>query len=401
MSTKRGTGSYDYIEAQDRWRWRGYYANPVTGKREIKALYGKSKKALREKVENWLINIEDGHIELEISLSRWVDIWLNTVIGDSVKIRTRETYEQIIKNYTLPVFGKYKLNRLTAQSYQEFLNELGNRLSPSTVTKIRRYSIMCLDAAVKYGYVSSNPLRNTRPPRQSRKEIRALSLEELNKIIEIAREGKYQKEPRNDEGAAYLRYCYYALITLAIDTGMRRGEILGLKWEDVFDDHILVRNSLVSARGGEFLDTPKTINSSRKIVLGQRIINVLEDWKSTQGVYAAKYAGIFNNKHALVFTNSYGNFISGTNFFKRCWRPILHQAGLENVRFHDLRHSHASQLLAAGVAPQIVSQRLGHGDVNVTLRVYAHLLPGMQEAARDQLNDIFTDRDGDQNCQDL
>lgn len=391
MINKRGTGSFDYIEVQDRWRWRGYYVDPITGKRKVKALYAKSKKMLREKVETWLLKVDGGQIELDISLTIWVDIWLDTVIADTVKVRTKETYEHILKHYVIPVFGTTKIKNITAQAFQTFLNDLGQRLSPSTVTKIRRYSIMCLDSAMRYNYIANNPLRNTRPPRQQKNEIRALSMEELNQIIELAKEGTYQNEPRNDDGAAYLRECYYTLITLAIDTGMRRGELLGLKWDDVFGDYILVRNALVSARGGDILDSPKTFNSARKIVLGHRIIGVLAEWKHQQSKYAEKYAGIYTNEYNLVFTNSFGRFVSGTNFSKRCWKPILNQAGLNGVRFHDLRHSHASQLLAAGVAPQIVSQRLGHGDLSVTLRVYAHLLPNMQEAARGHLDVIFTD----------
>ena len=396
MNNKRGTGSYDYIEAQDRWRWRGYYTNPITGNREVKAIYGKSKKALREKVERWLLKAEGGYIELDLTLERWADIWFDTVIADTVKIRTKETYQHIIQHYVVPNFGKVKLKNLTAQAFQDFLNKLNSQLSPNTVAKVRRYAIMCVDAAARYGYVATNTLRNTRPPRQRKNEIRALSLEELNQIIEIAKEGKYQNNPRNDDGAAYLRDCYYALIILAIDTGMRRGEVFGLKWEDVYEDYILVRNALVSAKGGEMLDTPKTVNSARKIVLGKRIITVLNEWRNKQIMYSAKYAGIFKNENGLVFTNSFGHFVSGTNFSKRCWKPILRQAGIENVRFHDLRHSHASQLLAAGVAPQIVSQRLGHGDLNVTLRVYAHLLPNMQEAARGQIDAIFGNTDSEE-----
>lgn len=393
MNNKRGTGSYDYIEAQNRWRWRGYYVDPITGKRKIKALYAQSKKVLREHVENWCLKVEGGHIELDITLEKWADIWLDTVIADTVKTRTKETYNQILKCYVLPVFGQNKLNKITTQSYQEFLNDLGKRLSPSTVIKVRRYSIMCFDAAMRYGYIATNPLRNTRPPRQHRNEIRALSVDELNSIISIAHAGKYQKEPRNDDGGTYLKDCYYALITLAIDTGMRRGEILGLRWDDVYDSYIIVKNALISVRGGDRLDTPKTTNSGRKIVLGQRIINMLNEWKNKQKEYAQKYNGIYNNQYNLVFTNSFGKFVSGTNFYKRCWQPILRQAGLEGVRFHDLRHSHASQLLAAGVAPQIVSQRLGHGDLSVTLRVYAHLLPSMQESARGQIDEIFNSRE--------
>lgn len=389
MSKNKSHGSYDYVEASDRWRWRGNYTNPVTGKRAVKSIYAKSKKELREKVEDWLIKAEGGHIELEMTFERWFKLWMRTVVADTVKIRTKETYEHVLSFYVVPKFGKIKLLKLTAQAFQEFLNELNQRLSASTVAKIRRYSIMCLDAAVRYGYISVNPLRNTRPPRQVKNEIRVLSIDELNRIIDIAKAGHYQAEQREDDGAEYLRRCYYALLVAAIDTGMRKGEVLGMKWDDVKDDHIIVRNALVTSRAKIHLDTPKTKYGARKIILGSRVRTVLNTWHERQNAYFEKYAGICENKLNLVFTNSFGGFVSGTNFAKRCWKPILSKAGIENVRFHDLRHSHASQLLAAGIPAQVVSERLGHGDVGVTLRVYAHLLPNLQEQARTQIDKIF------------
>lgn len=274
MSKNKSSGSYDYVEASNRWRWRGNYTNPVTGKRAVKSIYAKSKKELREKVEDWLLKAEGGHIELELTFEKWFKLWMKTVIADTVKIRTKETYEHVLTYYVLPEFGNVKLGKITAQAYQEFINELNTRLSSSTVAKIRRYSIMCLDSAVRYGYLSVNPLRNTRPPRQVKHEIRVLSLDELNRIIDIAKAGHYQAEQREDDGAEYLRRCYYALLVTAIDTGMRKGELLGLKWDDVKDDHIIVRNALVMSRAKIQLDTPKTAHSARKIILGSGTHNI-------------------------------------------------------------------------------------------------------------------------------
>ena len=387
--SKKNVGSYDYVEASERWRWRGNYTNPVSGKRAVKSIYAKSKKELREKVEEWLLKAQNGHIELELTFESWFKLWMRTVVADTVKIRTKETYEHVLTYYVLPKFGNVKLSKLTAQAFQEFLNDLNRHLSASTVAKIRRYSIMCLDAAVRYSYLSTNQLRNTRPPRQEKHDIRVLTLDELNKILEIAKSGHYQTMQRADEGAEYLRGCYYALLVTAIDTGMRKGELYGLRWDDVKDDHILVRNALVTARTKIALDAPKTVHSARKIILSKRTCETLKKWRKYQNEYFKKYVGICENKLNLVFTNSYGKFVSSTNFTKRCWKPILAKAELENVRFHDLRHSHASQLLAAGVPPQVVSERLGHGDLSVTLRVYAHLLPNLQEAAKSKIDEIF------------
>lgn len=399
---RKEKGSYDYHEPVGQWRWRGYYKDRATGKRERKYLYAHSKKELREKVERFLLEVDEtGAVAKQLTFAVWVDIFLETVIADTVKIRTKEIYDHILKNHVVPVFADTKLNQFDALKFQAFLNEKSKKLSATTVATIRRYTIMCLDAAQKIGYINVNPLKATRPPRQQKKEIIALNKEQTDAIIECARAGDYSEQPRRDAGADYLRECYLALIITAIDTGMRIGEICGLRWKDVINSKIdstasiVVSNALISAKHTTFLSETKTSAGGRKIIISERLKKTLENWREYQREYADKFNCIFDNKNKLVFTNSVGGFVSMTNFEKRCFRKIREKLNLsKEVTFHSLRHSHASQLLAAGVAPQIVSQRLGHSDLGVTLRVYAHALPNMQELAKDVINEVFSEKEG-------
>lgn len=387
---KHGSGSYDYVESRSQWRWRGYYHDPITRKLERKSFYAKTKKELREKVEDWLLQVDTGGAVKSLTLSKWADIWFDTIINDTVKVKTKEIYKYALYNHLLPKFGECNLQDLDARKFQAHLNQLSEKYSACTTNTVRRYSIMLLDAAVRFNYLEKNPFRNTRPKRQIKKEIVALSSDETNRIIDIARNGNYQEHQRNDPSAEYLRHAYATAIVVAIDCGLRKGEIFGLRWEDVFSNYILVRNNLVESSKGRILDTPKTLTSARKVIIGSRCINALQKWRVEQATYAERFAGIFLNPYNMVFTNGVGNFVSYNNFYKRCWKNIIKKAGLDHVKFHDLRHSHCSQLLAAGISPQIVSQRLGHSDLGVTLRVYAHILPNMQETALKQIDEIFS-----------
>ncbi|WP_196600380.1 site-specific integrase [Pectinatus frisingensis] len=191
----------------------------------------------------------------------------------------------------------------------------------------------------------------------------------------------------------YLRKSYYAVVVLALTTGMRQGEIFGLKWENIsFSKKSLyvADNMVTSAENGELLDSPKTVTSKRNILLPNRTIEILKKWQKYQGDYAEKWLGVYENTNKLVFTNSFGKMVSITNFTKRYFRKMLRAANIsDDVTFHTLRHTHATQLLKHGVNIKVVSERLGHSSTSVTMNIYAHALPDMQNEAVDELNRIY------------
>lgn len=251
------------------------------------------------------------------------------------------------------------------------------------------------------GIIGTNPAKRTRPPRAVKTQIRALDEDETLRLIATAKKGAYiyagvkQKWDEND-GMVYLRKCYYTAIVLTLASGMREGEIFGLQWSNVDLERRAVRivsNMVTTKTHGEVLDSPKTSASQRIIPIPRKAVAALREWKQYQKQYANKWCDIFQNANALVFTNSYGKMVCISNFMQRYFRKMIAVAIGEDeiVRFHDLRHTHASQLLRAGVNVKVVSERLGHANATVTMNIYSHLLPGMQETAVNYLEKLFND----------
>lgn len=394
-----GEGSYDYNEKLNRWRWRGYYQN-ANGENKRKEIVSKSRKELKDKVKKFLQELENNHVDAisTITIGKWCQIWLNEIVKPSVKIKTYENYKRTCNNHIIPVFGKVYLKKLQPINIQKYLNKLCENREPNTVITIRNHFIILLNAAIEYGYVKINVAKRTKPPKKRSKEINPLNDEQIKKLLYIAEKGEYifygikQRWQEND-GMIYLRKSYYVVVVLALTTGMRQGEIFGLKWENIsFSKKSLyvVNNMVTSAENGEMLDSPKTVTSKRNILLPQRTLEVLQQWQIYQKKYEEKWSGIYNNSNNLVFTNSYGNMVSITNFTKRYFRKMLRAANInDDVTFHTLRHTHATQLLKHGVNIKVVSERLGHSSTSVTMNIYAHALPDMQESAINELNKIY------------
>lgn len=333
-----------------------------------------------------------------MTVEKWSRIWLHDVIKTTVKVRTYENYKCSCNNHIIPNFGKEKLNKLQSLRIQQYLNQLCNSHATNTVITIRNHFIIMLNSAVEHGYIKTNVAKRTKPPRRDKPATTALTDDQIKKLLEVVEDGAYifygaKQIWKENEGMIYLRHCYYAAVLLAITSGMRMGEIFGLQWENVNLEQNLVKvinNMVTSSEKGEFLDVPKTATSKRNILLPQKTVEVLKYWREFQSKYEKKWKGIFQNKKDLVFTNSFGKFVSTSNFNSRYFRKMLKTSGLDDcISFHSLRHSHATQLLKNGVNVKIVSERLGHSATSVTMDIYAHALPDMQEGAVQELNKIY------------
>jgi len=177
----------------------------------------------------------------------------------------------------------------------------------------------------------------------------------------------------------------YALYALALTTGMRQGELLGLRWADVDLDRatVHVRQQLRRLKGeGMHFSEPKTARGRRTIALPDMAIDVLKLHRKAQ-LEARLAAGSLWQDYDLVFPNQTGKPMERQNINRRSFLPLLDKAGLPRIRFHDLRHSAATLLLAQGVHPKVVQERLGHSQISLTMDTYSHVLPDMQqEAAR-------------------
>lgn len=396
-----GEGSYDYRDSTEQWRWRGYYTTP-NGINKRKEIVSKSRKTLKTKVQAFLDGITNSNTDTmnNITIKKWCHIWLNDIIKISTKPNTYRNYRRTANNHIVPYFGNVRLKELQPIRIQEWLNKLCESHAAGTVITIRNHFIIMLNAAIDYGYIRINPAKRTKPPKKHKTEIMPLTDEQVKKLLEVSAGSDYiyygaKQKWQEDEGMIYLRKSYYVVVLLALTTGMRQGEIFGLKWSNInFSTKTLyVKNNMISIGGTETLDTPKTSTSIRNILLPDKTIYALHDWKEHQIQYAEKWSGVYNNENHLVFTNSFGKMVSVTNFLKRYFRKMLRASGIDDsVTFHTLRHTHATQLLKHGVNIKVVSERLGHSSTSVTMDIYAHALPDMQDSAVEKLNNIFTDK---------
>jgi integrase len=222
--------------------------------------------------------------------------------------------------------------------------------------------------------IARNPAAVVTPPRAARHEIRPLTPEQARVLLAVC-EGERL-------GALYV---------LALTTGMRRGELLGLRWADVdLVARVLgVRSTLYRAEGRLVLAEPKTARSRRLIHLAPEAVAALRAHRDRQ-LQERLQLGPAWDAHDLVFANELGRPIEAQNMIRRSFYPLLERAGLPRIRFHDLRHSTATLLLTSGVHPKVVSEILGHATIGITLDTYSHVLPAMHREAVGAMSSLLS-----------
>lgn len=291
-----------------------------------------------------------------------------------VRHSTYVQYRSAINKHLVPGLGHVFLHQLTAQQIQSFYSKkLQEGLKPGSISVIHGVLHKALETAVKWNLISRNVASLVNAPRRNPQEIYALSSDDAKKLIQAARESNIE-----------------ALLIIAVTTGMRRGEILGLRWSDIDLDHglLYIRRTLNRISGFGFIENdPKTKASRRKILLPDIAVAALERHRTKQEALKHKAASQWREKN-LVFSNTVGNFINPDHLLTR-FRRVLVQADLPMMRFHDLRHSAATILLVLGVHPKVVQELLGHSTIAMTMDTYSHLLPSMQKEAMGKMNDIF------------
>ncbi|MBQ3112794.1 MAG: site-specific integrase [Phascolarctobacterium sp.] len=393
----KGEGSLYFDEKRQSWRWHGYYINQ-NGEKKFKNFYAKKQSELKKKVDAFLKqNNENEYVDKNISVAQWIEIWLESFVKPTVKLTTYGIYQQKMF-YVISAFGNKPLYCVNGIEFQKFLNELhlsgGSRnqgLSAATVNSVRRYFKICCNVAVENGVIIKNPILVTKPIRKKRTEITVLTENEVKLMLQIAKEGNYVYEGISNkrflnfnEGTKYLINCYYALIKTALSTGMRIGELRGLVWDCIYFSrkYIEVKRQLVNTGNALIFDEPKTSYGKRKIVIDDSLITELVEFKNYQEKYKEALGNHFKNDSNLVFTNTFGSPIDLHNFRMRYFNKILKAANINpSFTIHCMRHTHASILLKNGVNIKVVSERLGHSTVTITLNTYAHILENMEYTA--------------------
>jgi integrase len=288
--------------------------------------------------------------------------------------KTLERYAQLVRTHLIPAIGPLLLCKLQPLHIQALYSEKlvsGRKdgtggLSPRTVVHLHRILRAALHQAVRWRLLARNPTEAVDAPRAARKEMQALTEAETAQLL-----------------ASFKKSTLQMPVFIDVLTGLRRGELLALKWDDVALEagEISVRQSLEQTRTGLIFKQPKTTRSRRTIALPQLAIDALRQHKAAQAAQRLKLGPAYQD-HGLVFPKQDGRPWEPDRF-SSAFAATVRRSSNKHIRFHDLRHTHATHLLRQGVNPKVVSERLGHSTVAFTLDVYSHVLPGMQdEAAR-------------------
>ena len=343
-------------------------------KQKWKAIRGTKADAERE-LRRLLRSLDTGeYVEpTKLSVAEYLERWLADYAKPNTAATTFDRYSEIVKLHLVPALGTVPLVKLQPlqiqRSYTEAL-ETGRRngaggLSAQTVLHHHRLLREALGQAVKWRLLARNPTDAVEPPRPERHQIKTLTEDETAKLLERTK-------------ATYL----YLPILIAVTTGMRRGEVLGLRWSDLDLDAGMasVRQTLEATKDGLIFKQPKTARSRRRVSLLPMTVQALRAHRTEQKKARLALGPVYED-HGLVCARADGRPINPRQLSKDFLSLLRCSDGLPRIRFHDLRHTHATQLLRQGVHPKIVSERLGHATIAITLDTYSHVMPGMQEDA--------------------
>ena len=360
---------------------RKYHNKTINGSRKEAQAYLTEK--LHEKNQGLTIN------PAKITVSEYMDKWLNTSAKGSIREKTLLDYEDRIRLYVTPAIGNVKLTDLKSEQVQQLYNDMQEvkGLSARTVRYVHSILNSAFNQAVAWDYITSNPVEKKRIklPKQTKKEMKYLTPEQARQFMDAAVYSEHK-----------------ALFNLLLVSGMRPGEALGLKWQDVdFDNkRVTVRRVLSRVHGKalQIIEDTKTAKSKRTIPLTGSVMDDLKEIKQEHDKAAAerKAAEKWNlpvkeyNDQDLIFCNEQGSPIDESNIYKRHFKPLLKDAGLPEIRLYDLRHTTATLLLSAGENPKVVSERLGHSTITLTMDVYSHVMPTMQEGATSKLEGMLS-----------
>lgn len=343
----------------------------------------------------------DGGIVLDgpnPTLREFLVSWLRDVVVPNVSPKTLETYEVALRLHILPVLGHVRIKDLTARRIQAlYAQKRAEGLSVATRQKIHGTLKRGLRQAVEWGEIAASPAANLSPPKappedgEDSEEIQAYSEDEARRLFAAARE-------RDDR--------FRNLYVVAVRAGIRQGELLGLRWEDLDLDSdpatMMVRRSLAPRIGGGFYMTPlKKKRQRRRVALHYEAAEALRDQRVLQERERQQAGRSWDDSclgRDLVFPSTRGTPMFGRNLYNRYYRPTLDAAGLKRLPFHALRHTFASTALFEWRFPvKMVSELLGHASVTLTLNTYAHLVQGSHEQEMRRINVTYSAPNGQPN----
>jgi integrase len=358
--------------------WYGKFSitDPATGKRSHKRISAKTRKDCEAKMREAISASESGKVlpDSKLPLRVFLEQWLATV-EPNVRPSTYRRYADIAQKRVIPDLGNVPLTKLTPMHLQSlYTKHLNAGLSRTTVHHIHAVIHRALGQAMRWGLVDRKISDLVDAPRGPAPDITTWSPDETAEFLSYA--------DRSDLAALW---------RLALLCGMRRGEILGLRWEDVDLDRatLAVRRTLIRGKGGSWeLGQPKTKASRRSIALPDSCVQALQKHRAAQRAERLRLGPVWEDNE-FVFTNRTGGPLHVNSLVAQFGR-LTRDSGVPKIRFHDMRHTCATLLLAEGVHPKIVQERLGHSEISMTLNRYSHVTPTMQRQAADTLDSLIS-----------
>ena len=357
--------------------------DPATGKRKrIYQVFQGTKKDAEKELNRMLHELETGmYVESsKLTFGEYLRKWLTDYAKISVAPKTYLRYEEIVTKSIIPGLGQLEIEKfkpLHLQGYYAKMLTNGKQdgsggLSPTTVLQHHRIIHKSLEMAVRWQIIYRNVADAVEPPKKVKAEITPLYEDQVYRMLEAA-----EVTP------------YFPQIVLAILTGMRRGEIYGLRWKDINFDakNISINQSsqYLPGQGIKFKD-PKNTRSRRTIDVSPYVLSIFKKVKIRQSAERLACGAKYSNEKDLIFTQPDGNPQHPDSISS--WFPeFMEKNGLPKIRLHDLRHTHASLLLQQGESLKLISERLGHAGIGITSDTYTHLMPGMQQKAAQLLED--------------
>jgi len=357
--TKRGKNSYSIAISLGKDSTTGKY------KYQWVSIKG-TKKDAEKRLSELLHQLDTGTFMKpnKTTVGEYLQRWLKDYAKPNLSPRGFERYESIVRVHLTPSLGNIPLTQLKPEHIQKhYALKLDYGLSPRSVRYHHVVLHKALQTALKWGLVARNTADGVDVPRVRQTEMQTWDEYEVTRFLEIAKDSHY-----------------YALFHMALFTGMRRSELLALRWRDIDFHQIYVNRSLHHLSDGSYVFTqPKSARGRRTIALSPSSVLTLAEHKEKQKRIRAML-GMPLKDDDLLFSTPDGKPLR-PNTVSRAWTTLATRAGLKVIRFHDARHTHASLMLKQGVHPKIVQERLGHASIQITLDTYSHVAPGLQEAA--------------------
>jgi integrase len=394
MARKKSNGEGSITKRKNgTWMGRVTVGRNEDGSVKRQTVYGKTKQEVVEKTTKILNELQTGtYIEAtKLTLGQWLDTWLWDYKKPSVRPNTFSSYEQNVRIHIKPEIGDVLLKELKPVTIQKFYNskhkdgdtEAKDKISAATIKKIHNIIHEALEQAIKNDILNKNVSERVSLPRLIKEEVRVLTKEEQKSLLEFISGDRLE--------------CAFIL---DLATGLRIGELLGLRWKDIDlkEGVVRVNQSLNRIKEFKSLDDYttklhfgeiKTRSGRRSIPIPKNVIKALNAHKARQDEEKSKYSDDYQDKD-LVFCTELGTPLEPRNLMRKFY-SIVDNLKIPEANFHCMRHTFATRALEAGINPKVVQEMLGHANISMTLDTYSHVLPDTKRAAADKLNALFGD----------